>query len=410
MVKELEELLKQNRYGEYDRDNFDRYSSKKKLNPHCPVIHIAGSNGKSSVAHFLEAIYKEAGYKVGLFLSPSLYEANDSIRFDGKNITDEELSKIYSENCKDFEKFGLTSFEILVALCYRYFEQKKPDIAIVECGMGGVLDATNLEDLDTRLSIVTSVSLEHTGYLGTTLSQIALHTAGIIKAEVPVLVGRLDDESLGILRDEAKSYNSPFTIVERFYFDHLTEEAFLFDYGSYKNLGINTDAYYQIRNASIAVEAAYELRHDFPYEEEALRKGLMVAPLPLRFERSGNIAFDGAQNPEAVEALVRCIPTLAQGRPVHVLFASFREKNIAVELPTIANAVSDITLTTFDHPLARGEDDYFLYAGDHPFEGDALAALAHLKEQFPDDILLVTGSLEFCAELKAKAKKAGLLQ
>ena len=400
MVKELEERLAKTRFGEYDRDNFDRYASKRKLNPGCPVIHIAGSNGKSSVAHYLEAIYLAAGYKVGLFLSPALDCLNDAIRFDGKDIDDSTLSKLYNENCKDFDKFELSAFEVSVALAYRYFEAVKPDIAIIECGMGGVLDATNIEELDTRLSIVTSISLEHTSFLGTTLSQIALHAAGIIKDQTPVLVGRVDDESLGILRDEAKAYNSPFSKVERYYFDHLVGNNFHFDYGIYKDLEIHTLADYQLRNAALAVEAVYTLRADFPVEEDALRKGLLVDPLPARLENFGRITIDAAQNPEGIEALVRSAMTIGKGRTIQVLFGSLRDKNIAVELPTLANIIPSITLTTFPHPLARGEEDYFLYAGDHPFEADALATLKRFLEENPDDVVLVTGSIEFCAYIR----------
>lgn len=408
MVPELEERLKKNRFGDYDRENFDRYANKRKLTLSCPVIHIAGSNGKSSTAHYLESIYLAAGYKVALLLSPYLYEANDAIRFCGENISNEKLQGIYEENRKDFDKFDLSSFEVLVALAYRYFEEVKPDLAIVECGMGGMLDATNLEEMDTRLAIITNVSLEHTSFLGTTLSQIALQKAGIIKPESPILVGRLDDESLGLLRDIAKDSESALTVMDQYHFDHLVGDMFHFDYGSYKDLEINTIADYQMRNAALAVQAISLLQNDFPVTEDALRAGLKEPALPVRLETLGRITFDSAQNPDGVEALIRSARSISKGRPISVLFASLRDKNIAVELPTLANIIPNITLTTFDHPLARNEEDYFLYAGDHPYEGDAVSTLKKLLEENPDGVVLVTGSIEFCAYLRERVIKEGL--
>lgn len=400
MVEELERFLQTHEKGAYDRENFDKYCAKRKLILSCPVIHITGSNGKGSTAHYLESIYLAAGYHVALFSKPYFYSVNETIRFDGKEITDSELASLYNDHKKDFDKFGLTSFEVNVALAYRYFESKKPDIAIIEAGMGGVVDATNLDDLDTRLAIITSVSLEHTSYLGTTLSQIALHKAGIMKPGVPVLLGRMDDTCLETIREEARPLDANVVRVESYHFDHLTAGEFHFDYGPFKDVILGTAADYQLRNASLAIEATRILQNDFPVSEEMLRKGLHEPVLPCRMERFGRIVLDGAHNPEAVDCLCRCVPTLSRGKPVRVLFASFRDKNIAVELPSLANVTTSITLTTFDHPRARKEDEYFLYVTDHPFIEDPIAALNGLLEEYPDDTILVTGSLFFVGYMR----------
>ena len=408
MASDFQQRLLQDRYAEYDRENMDRYAEKRHLDPHCPIIHIAGTNGKSSTAHYLESIYRAAGYKVGLFLSPWVFSLKESIRYDGEFITEEKIGEIYEENRKDFDKFHLSSFEISVAIAYRYFEEVKPDIAIVECGMDGSLDATNLEDLDTRLAIITNIALDHTSFLGTTLSQIALHKAGIIKPGVPALVGKLDDESLGLIRDEAKDLDAPFYVVDQYHFDHLVGIHFHFDYGSHKDVELNTTADYQMRNASLAIQAVSILQNDFPVREESLRSGLLEPALPLRLETVGRIVYDAAQNADGIEALTRCIYTVSKGRNVQILFASLREKNIAVELPTLANVMPAITLTTFPHPLARNEEDYFLYAGDHPYADDPIATLKSLYVDHPDDVILITGSLEFCAYMREIAAKEGL--
>ena len=410
MVNEIEEFLAAKRNGTYDRANFDKYAAKRKLNLITPTIHIAGSNGKSCVGLYLESIYRAAGYKVASFIVPSLGALNDSIRYDGKPIDDETLSKLFHDNKKDFEKFDLSDFEIRVALAYRYFEIKKADLAIVEAGMGGLLDATNIEDMNTVLSVITTISLEHTANLGTTPSQIALHCAGIIKVDTPVLVGRIDDESLDIIREEAKPLDARLARVENYYYGHLNLDGFHFDYGPYKDLLLKTIAEYQLRNASIAIEAVLNLREDFPVAEEALRKGLYETEIPCRVERIGRIAFDIAHNPEAAEALSRTVTSIGRGANVHVLFASLRDKNIAVELPTLANVVTDITLTTFDDPWARDETDFFLYAEDHPYVDDANGALKNLLEQYPEDVVLVTGATKFVADMKQYVLAEGLGQ
>ena len=245
MVKEVEEYLKARENGVYERGDYDRYCDKRDLALSCPVIHIAGSNGKGSTARFLAAIYGHAGYKVATFIKPQFYEVNEIISFDGENISDADSLRLFAANRKDFDKFGLTCFESEVALAYRYFEEKKPDLAIIECGMGGETDATNLYDLPTVLSIITSISLEHTGYLGTTISAIAQAKGGIIKDETPVLVGKLDESAISTLRDIATKGKSPFFEVEDYHFEEIQDGHYVFDYRPYKRIKLNSFAPYQ---------------------------------------------------------------------------------------------------------------------------------------------------------------------
>ncbi len=400
MIEELEQFLAERNLGAYERDAYDKYCQKRSLSLDAPAIHITGSNGKGSTLHYLESIYLSAGYHVGAFIKPAFYALNECIRVDGKEISDDELRALFKENRKDFEKFKLSEFECSVAMAYRYFNSKKLDIVLVEAGMGGLVDATNIEDMDVRLSIITTVSLEHTAYLGTTVSAIALHKAGIIKEETPVLTGKLDEDSDKIILEQALAFSAPYHKVDAYHFDHLDKEGYHFDYGPYKNVILQTSARYQLANAALAIEAVNILQNDFPVNEEAIRKGLSTKPLPGRLESFGRIVIDGAHNPEGINSLSNCIATLAGGRPVYALFASFRDKNIAVELPRLANSVTAITLTTFPHPRARTEEDYFLYAQDHPFMEDAEAALDSLLSEHEDALIIVTGSLAFAGYMR----------
>ena len=178
----------------------------------------------------------------------------------------------------------------------------------------------------------------------------------------------------------------------------MVGSQFHFDYRPYRDLRINSYANYQLKNAAIALEAVKLLQESYPVKEEAVRKGLLVAAPILRLEKHHNVWIDGAHNPEAVEALMRCFSTISEnGKPVHVVFASFKDKNIALELPMLGKDAASITLTTFDHPRARDEMDYFLYEADYPFNPDYKKAISEALAAYPDDIVLICGGLAFAA-------------
>lgn len=384
----------------YEREDFDAFTKKADLHISFPFIHITGSNGKGSTANYLYHIYREKGLHVAFFSKPFINKPNEMMVYDDEEISDAEFAKIFSEKEELIKKSNLSSFEIETYIAFTYFNSLKPDLAIIECGMGGATDCTNLADATPLLSIITSVSLEHTGFLGRTVSEIARNKSGIIKDKAPVLVGKLEESALTTVRDEANRHQSDFHIVDDYHGNHYASPYFRFDYRPYRDLAILTPAGYQLLNASLAIEATKILSSFKPMDEFSLRKGLLASPLPGRFERHHNVILDGAHNPEAISALLKCLESYATGKKVHVLFASFRDKNIAVELPLLANLASDITLTTFGASRARDEEDYFLYEADYPYNGDYKAALSSMVASFPDDIIVVTGSLAFVYEAR----------
>lgn len=381
----------------YERDEWDAFVSQIKLKISFPFIHITGSNGKGSSAHYLYEIYRAAGYKVALFSKPSFYQVNEMMEVNGKLITDEDFAKIFTLREKEIKAGDLSSFEIETAIALEYFNEQKPDLAIIECGMGGATDSTNLAEAIPVLSIITTVSLEHTSFLGRSVSEIARNKAGIIKTKAPILVGKLDESASDVIKDIAKKRESPYFSADDFHNERYEAPYYHFDYRPYADLRISTPAKYQLSNAAVALEAVKILQGRFPVTEESLREGLLAPPLPCRFERHHNIILDGAHNPEAVEALMESLVPLAGDKPVHVVFASYRDKNIAVEFPRIGRETKDITLTTFDSPRARREEDYLLYVGDYPFDPDYKNAIASLAGKFPEDLILVTGSLTFAS-------------
>ena len=187
---------------DYQRENFDDFLKKVSFKYNVPSIHIAGSNGKGSTANYLANIYKAHGLKVGLFISPYLNDVNEMISINGNNISDDYFIAAIKENEKLFNKYSLSPFEIQTYIALSYFEKNKCDIAIIECGMGGEIDATNI--FNPIAAVITSISLEHTSYLGRSLCEIAYQKAGIIKERVPVITGILQDEAINTIVEVAK--------------------------------------------------------------------------------------------------------------------------------------------------------------------------------------------------------------
>ena len=388
-------------HGEYQRENFDSFLNKVNFSYKIPSIHIAGSNGKGSTANYLANIYRAQGYKVGLFTSPYLEIVNEMINVNGQNISDEEMVEIIEHNAKLIDKYSLSPFEIQTFIAFTYFEKQKCDIAIIECGMGGEIDATNI--FTPIASVITSISLEHTAFLGRSICEIAYQKAGIIKREVPVITGILDEEAINTIVEVSKENNSQLSVAVEPAKVVYENKGFNFAYGTLDNLRINSAATYSLKDACIALEVVNKLNDRFNVSEQSIKEGLANTYMPVRMEilkEKPLLIVDGSHNPEGVNNLVKSLQNVAQNREIHVLFACFRDKNIERMIAYLGEYSKDITLTTFPHERARTEEEFFLYMEDYAFKEDAIAALKELMEKYPDDCILVTGSLAFAAYIK----------
>jgi len=393
-INELSAFFLTRDLSSYDRENFDRFLKAIRFSFHIPAIHVTGTNGKGSTVNYLKSIYQHAGYKVGTFLSPFFQTMNEMIALGDQHISDDDIMRLFNVQEANIIKYQLTSFEIQTYIAFAYLDEQKPDLAIIEVGMGGYLDATNI--FTNILAIITSVSLEHTNYLGKSISEIAKSKSGIIKDRSPVLVGNLDESALFAIRETAKQCHSPLFIVDAYHNDKV-EATITFDYRPYHGLKLNTKAKYQIKNACLAVEATKILAEAFKVTEDDIRNGLSISPLEARYERIGdNIIIDGAHNAEAIEHLMETVNEV-ESKPVHVLFAAFRDKNHSAMLTTLSKDAASITLTTFSHKRARTKDEYFFYLDEYPFYDDYTLAIKELRERHPEDIILITGSLAFAA-------------
>ena len=392
--------------GDYQRENFDDFLKKVSFDYSIPSIHIAGSNGKGTTANYLANIYRAHGLKVGLYTSPFLDNVNEMININGQNISDEDFINAIKENEKFFNKYGLSAFEIQTYIALDYFKKEKVDLAIIECGMGGEIDATNI--FNPILSIITSISLEHTSFLGRSLCEIAYQKAGVIKDEIPVIIGMLDEEATNTIVEVAREKQSQVIVSVEPAKVVYSDYGYSFAYSTFTDLRINSSANYSLKDACIALEAVIKLMDRYPVSEEEIRVGLAKTYMPVRMEIASEkplIIIDGSHNPEGVQNMVKSLQNVTENRDIHVLFACFKDKNVERMLAYLGEYSKDIVLTTFPHKRARIMDDYFLYLEDHSFNEDPVSALNELKEKYPDDAILIVGSLAFAAYMKKMIKR-----
>ncbi len=176
-------------------------------------VHVAGTNGKGSTSHMLASVFQEAGYKVGLYTSPHLKDFRERIKINDKEVSESFVIDFIEQNKSFFESNKLSFFEMTVGMAFKYFSQEKVDVAVVEVGMGGRLDSTNI--ITPEVSVITNIGLDHTQFLGTTLREIAFEKGGIIKPNVPVVIGETQEETLPVFKELAKNNHSEITFADQ---------------------------------------------------------------------------------------------------------------------------------------------------------------------------------------------------
>lgn len=386
----------------YERDGYDAFLKKTGFTLHVPFIHIAGSNGKSSVAHYLENLFLTAGYKVGAFIKPLFGDSKEMVHLNGKAIKEEDFARIFEKFENDFKRFGLSRFEMETIIAFEFWNEEKVEVAIVECGMGGEKDATNIQNASPLLSIVTSLSLEHTHFLGDSLSLIAKQKAGIMKTGRPLLISnRIPSSGKKVFYEEAAKRRCDIYEQKEVEAAAFVSPYYHFSYPPLLDLSVLSPAYYEVLDACLALEATRILRLDLPVREKDIRKALLLPSLPCRFERIGNVYLDGAHNPEAMEMMLASAKDVLKGKNFHALFAAYKDKDVGKELSLLKDAFGDVTLTSFSSSRARGEKDYPRSGSAFPFVSSFELALNSLLIEYPSDPILVTGSLEFAYRVRS---------
>ena len=328
-------------------------------------IHIAGTNGKGSTSAMLESVLRESGYKTGLFTSPYIRTFNERMRVDGENISDRELAEIteYVRPFADYMTDKPTEFELISAIAFEYFSRNNCDVVVLEAGMGGRLDSTNVID-SALLSIITGIALDHTAFLGDTVEKIAAEKAGIIKCGCPVLFGGEDEAAERVIRERAAEMNAPFSRVDRssLTIHSQTLDGTVFDFGRYKNMQIRMLGSYQPRNAATVLSAIDILKErGFSIPDSAVSRGLEKTRWQARFEVISNdplVIFDGAHNPEGIAAAVESIRHYFGDKRVYVLTGVLRDKDYNIIATDIAKVASRAFTLTPENPRALRAEEY----------------------------------------------------
>jgi dihydrofolate synthase / folylpolyglutamate synthase len=314
-------------------------------------VHVGGTNGKGSTSTMLYEVLRAAGWRVGLYTSPHLVSFRERMVVDGVPIPEEALVE-WTERLRPLaEERQASFFEITTAIAFADLAARGADVAVVEVGLGGRLDATNV--LQPLAAGVTRIALEHTDYLGPDLASIAREKAGIAKAGVPFVTTEPSDEVAAVLEGEARRRGALFERIDvaaAVTGLRAGPDGCTFDLGTpvrrYTGSRVGMPGGYQAANAALAVRLAELLPAHFRVSASAVRSGLAAARVPGRFERLGRWIFDVAHNPDGARALVAAIAAAAPPRPLVAVVAVLRDKAWREYLGVLAPAVDRVVLTS----------------------------------------------------------------
>jgi len=294
------------------------------------TLHVAGTNGKGSTSAMLESIAHSLGLKVGLYTSPHLFKLNERFRINKQPVSDDKLLEGLKVLKKTLESQQATYFELTTALAFLIFAEEKVDIAIIECGMGGRLDATNV--IKPEVSIITSVGFDHMKYLGDTIEKIAYEKACIIKREKPVVVGKMEEKAKQVILERAKRLNSLAYLWDRDFKTIPCEGSWTYvGKNTVEGIFLNLKGYYQGYNLGSALKAIEILSEKgiLPWNEEKIRKALQNVIWPLRYQKQKffgkDFLFDCAHNEEGALALRENLLTEKEGNYKLLLLGATNE-------------------------------------------------------------------------------------
>ncbi|HLH78347.1 MAG TPA: folylpolyglutamate synthase/dihydrofolate synthase family protein [Candidatus Binataceae bacterium] len=369
------------------------------------VVHIAGTKGKGSVAAMVDSCLRAAGYRCGLYTKPHLVNLAERTRINGAQIPAAVLLDYIETLRALYERAGmaLTFFEFTVALMFLYFAQAKVDVAVIETGLGGRLDSTNV--VSPVLSVITPIGFDHMEYLGYTIASIAGEKGGIIKPGVPVVIGTRDPEARQTLTAIAAQRRSAAMLVERDFDYRSYPRAHRLDYHGLglelAQVELGLAGQFQQENAAIALAALEILRGmGWALEEAAIRRGLAEVDWPGRFDtvsRRPLVVLDCAHNELSIAALLRTVhEEIGQQPRPRLLFGCLADKQWAQMARQLAPWVSDVTLTRVKpkRPLDPHRlTEHFAPVPTRVIEEPATAMARLMAEATPQDFILVTGSV-----------------
>lgn len=360
------------------------------------TIHVTGTNGKGSTSYYLSNLLQKAGQKTGLFVSPYIYEFNERIQLNGKNISNNDLIKTANEIeaaieilKKDDPDFSLVTFEYEVALAFQFFAQENCDYAVIEVGIGGEHDKTNV--IIPEVSVITTIGLDHEKIIGPTLKDIAKEKSGIIKPNRPVVLGNIPQDVLDILLNKAQNKNSKSFLLERDFQIKMMPDVI--EYQDSKNIyNFALQPCVEAYDIGMAVQVIQLLQLDL--DRKKIEEAINETHIPGRYDviqTSPEIIVDGAHNVQAMENLLNLVRKKKKGQ-IYVLLGMMKDKDLGPITKLFKN--EKVTLTRIDYPRAARLEDFPTEAQtEFEYKENFKEAYTNLKNKLQvDDMLLVTGS------------------
>lgn len=413
----LEHLYRLERFGiKLGLDNIRRLLSLLG-DPHrgLKVLHVTGTNGKGSVCAYAASVLQAAGYRVGLYTSPHLVRFNERIRVDRTPISDDDVLRIWAGMQPAVQAMTAaraidhpTFFEVTTAMAFEYFRERQVDVAVVEVGMGGRMDATNV--VDGLVSVVTRVDLEHTEHLGKTVSRIAREKSGIIKPSSRAVT--FAQEALPVIEARCREVHAPLTVVGRDIHaerrEHDLRGQDVSVRGAFGEIDVHTSLLgsFQVENVAIAVAALTELRSaGFAIPDRAIREGVASARWPARLDlvrERPSVLVDGAHNRPAAEAIAASLADLFPGRRISLVVGILNDKDLKGMAAALGPLASRVYAGRPKTHRAFDAEDVALafrpYAESVSMPTIKVAIDSAISTARPEEVVLITGSIYTAGE------------
>lgn len=387
----------------------------------CKFVHVAGTNGKGSTSVLIENILVQSGYKTGLYTSPFIYQFNERIQINNVSISDQSLIHVMKRVVCATEQMlreGFehpTEFELITAAAFLYFAEEKCDIAVIEVGLGGSLDATNVISAPL-VSVITSVSYDHMEYLGNSLAEIARNKCGIMKRGCPVVSYPFQkEEAIEVIRNTAAALQCKLTIAdtESLVIGETNLDGNMFRYG---NVQYQTSLIgeYQIYNAITALHAVKTLNgQGYVISERNTQNGLKTARWPARFEllnRCPVMIADGSHNEDGMRTFVEAVKKSLNGKKITCVFGMLKDKEYAKCLELLSQISDTIIVTEVDNPRAETAENLAIcakryFSNVYAETDNASAVSAASRMTANDGVIAALGSLYMMKNIKSAANR-----
>lgn len=380
-------------------------------------VHIAGTNGKGSTANMIMNVLKESGYKVGLFTSPYLSRINEYMQIDGVPISDQELADIveFMESSARQMREPITEFEFVTELAFEFFSRNNCDIVVLEVGMGGRLDCTNIIS-NTEAAVITSIGLDHMDVLGNTVEEIAAEKAGIIKPGADVILYQQGKSIQKVVEEKCEKEKVPLHIAD---FSEIirttsTIEGQVFSYKEFKNIHLSLLGQHQLENAAVALEVVSVLRNrGWKIKNDNIYDGLRKTTWPARFEllqKDPIVILDGGHNPQCFEKIADSLQLYFPKKKVIFVMGVFKDKNYKNMLEIIIPYAKRFYTITPDNDRALPAEELAAVIAEHQvpvkkYEDPLTGVKKAIEEAEKDDVICVLGTFSIAGTIRSFYKK-----